>query len=39
MELRRRIKWKATKKELILYAVGAVVMAGVVFMLIQQRVE
>jgi hypothetical protein len=39
MELRRRIKWKRTKKELVIYAVGAALMISFLYLVMQQRVE
>ncbi|MES1260219.1 MAG: hypothetical protein ABUS49_00685 [Acidobacteriota bacterium] len=37
--LRRRIRWKRTKKELAIYGAGIVIFISVLFMLIQQRIE
>jgi predicted permease len=39
MELRRRIRWKRTKKELVIYAAGAVLMISFLYLVMQQRVE
>ena len=38
MALRRRIRWKRTKKELAIYAVGAVIMISFLYVVMQQRV-
>lgn len=38
MALRRRIKWKRTKKELAIYAAGAVVLIVFLYLAMQQRV-
>ena len=37
MQLRRRLRWKRSKRELIAYGAGLVLIAGVIYMLIQQR--
>jgi hypothetical protein len=39
MELRRRIKWKRTRKELAVFAVAAALMISFLYLLMQQRVE
>jgi hypothetical protein len=38
MELRRRLRWKRTKKELAVYAVGTALMMAVLYWLLQQTV-
>ncbi len=37
MSLRRKIRWKKTKKELAVYAVAGLIMAFVVYIALQQR--
>ena len=39
MALRRRIKWKRTKKELTIYAAGAFILIAILYMAMQQRME
>jgi hypothetical protein len=37
MQLRRKIKWKRTKKELAVFAVGIVLLFSMLFVMLQQR--
>ena len=37
MALRRRLKWKRTKKELAIYGVGGTVLISILYLLMQQR--
>ena len=37
MALRRRMKWKRTKKELAIYGVGGTVLISILYLLMQQR--
>jgi hypothetical protein len=39
MALRRRLKWKRTKKELLIYGAGAVILMVFLYLAMQQRVE
>jgi hypothetical protein len=38
MQLRRSIKWKRTRGELILYAISSLIFLAILYYLIQQRV-
>jgi hypothetical protein len=38
MELRRRLKWKRSKRELMVYSMAALILLAVIYMAIQQRV-
>ncbi len=38
MKLRRQIKWRRTKAELLLYSVGSLAVIALIYYLIQQRV-
>lgn len=38
MKIRRQMRWRKSKNEIAVYALGLVVMAGVVYLLLQQRV-
>ena len=38
MELRRKIRWRTSKKELTLYLFAGVALAAMIFYLIQQRI-
>jgi xanthosine utilization system XapX-like protein len=38
MELRRKLRWKKTKKELLAYGAGLIMIGAVIYMLIQQRI-
>ena len=39
MELRRRLRWKRSRRELIAYAFGALILIAIVYTMIQQRVQ
>lgn len=39
IELRRRIRWKRTKKELAIYGAGAIVIICFLYIVMQQRVD
>ncbi len=38
MELRRRLRWKRSRRELVAYAFGALILIAVVYTIMQQRV-
>ena len=38
IKLRRSIKWKRTRGELLLYAIGSLIFIAILYYLIQQRV-
>ena len=39
MELRRRIKWKRSRRELVVYGLGALLLLAVIYTVLQQRVS
>ena len=39
LELRRRLRWKRSKKELILYLMAGLFLAASIYYLIQQRID
>jgi hypothetical protein len=39
MQLRRRIRWKRSRRELIAYALGALLLLFVIYSVIQQRIS
>jgi hypothetical protein len=38
MELRRRLKWKRSKRELVVYAMATIILLAVIYLALQQRV-
>ncbi len=39
MELRRRLKWRRSKRELVVYALAALILVAFIYMAIQQHIE
>jgi hypothetical protein len=39
MELRRRLRWKRSRRELVAYGFGALILLAIVYTVLQQRVS